>query len=98
MLDVLLLFPKSAEPGVLDEIVAMLVPVMKGASGLRSLRVSDGELMARGAPPPYSRVIEASFESLADWMAHVDVLKAHQDFTAIGRVEPLVVFFEVREP
>jgi hypothetical protein len=53
--------------------------------------------MARGGPPPYSRVVEASFESLADWMAHVDALKSRADFAAYDRVAPLILFFDARD-
>ena len=97
MLDVLLLWSKSDESGVQDEMVSKLLLSMKGASGLRRLRVSEGDLMARGGPPPYSRVIEASFESLADWMAQVDAFKSRPDFAYYDRVAPLIVFFDARD-
>jgi len=97
MLDVLLLWPKSDDSAILDEMISKLLPVMKDAPGLRRLRVSDGDLMARGGPPPYSRVIEASFESLADWMAHVDVLNSQSDFASFEGVAPSVVFFDARD-
>jgi hypothetical protein len=98
MLDVLLLWSKSGDAAVQDEMVSKLIPLMKEAPGLRRLRVSEGDLMARGGPPPYSRVIEASFESLADWMAHVDVLKSRSDFAAYEGVAPtLVMFFDARD-
>jgi hypothetical protein len=58
--------------------------------------------MSRGAPSPYSRVLEASFASLADWMAAVDALNAMgdgpADREAFQRLAPLVVFFEVTQP
>ncbi len=97
MLDVLLLWSKADEPGVQDEAVSKLLSIMKEASGLRQLRVSEGNLMARGGPPPYSRVIEASFGSLADWMAHVDVLNSRPDLADNRVAPPLVVFFEARD-
>jgi hypothetical protein len=97
MLEVLFLWSKSDDAGVQDEIVSKLVPIMKEARGLRRLRVSEGDLMARGGPPPYSRVIEASYESLVDWMAQVDAFKSRPDFAAYDRVAPLIVFFEARD-
>jgi hypothetical protein len=54
--------------------------------------------MGRGGPPPFSKVIEASFDSLPDWMAHVDSLNSRQDFAAFERFAPQIVYFEVREP
>jgi hypothetical protein len=86
------------QSGVQDEWVAKLLLIMKEAKGLRRLRVSEGDLMARGGPPPYSRVIEASFESIADWMAHVDVLNSRPDVAAYKEAAaPLVVFFEAHD-
>ena len=97
MLDVLLMWSKD-QSGVQDEWIAKLLTIMKEASGLRQLRVSEGDLMARGGPPPYSRVIEATFESIADWMAHVDVLNSRQDLAAYKEAAPpLVIFFEARD-
>ena len=98
MLDALMLFPKSIDPAALDHVGATLVPFIKQSSGLRSLRVNDGDIMSRGGPPPYAMVIEASFGSLADWMSLVDALKQRKDFAEIDRTPPLIMFFEVREP
>ena len=98
MLDVLLLFSKSDDAVVQDKMISMLLTLMKEAPGLRRLRVNEGDLMGRGGPPPYSRVVEASFESLGDWMALVDVLNSQPDVEADDRVAlPLVVFFEARD-
>jgi hypothetical protein len=97
MLDVLLLWSKSDEAGIQEEMFAKLLTILKGASGLQRLRVSEGDLMARGGPPPYSRVIEASFGSLADWMASVEALKSRPDFAAYDRVAPLIMFFDARD-
>ncbi len=97
MLDVLLLWSKSDDAGVQDEMVSKLLLLMKEAPGLRRLRVSEGDLMARGGPPPYGRVVEASFESLADWMAQVEAFKSRPDFAAYDRVAPLIMFFDARD-
>jgi hypothetical protein len=97
MVDVLLMWSKD-QSGVQDEWVSKLLLIMKAAPGLSRLRVSDGDLMARGGPPPWSRVIEASFDSLADWMAHVDVLNSRPDLAAYKEAAPpLVLFFEARD-
>jgi hypothetical protein len=42
-------------------------------------------------------VIEATYGSIADWMAAVDVFKSRPDFAAYDRVAPLIVFFEARD-
>ena len=91
MLDALMLFPKSIDPEALDHVGATLVPFIKRSSGLRSLRVNDGDIMSRGGPPPYAMVIEASFGSLADWMSLVDALNQRKDFAEIDRTPPLII-------
>ena len=97
MLDVLILFPKSAGSAELDDLVSSgIIPDLKVAQGLVSLRVSAGDLMARGGPPPYAKVIQASFESLPDFMAFVDA-RRQEDNARLDRLEPLIVFFESAE-
>jgi hypothetical protein len=103
MLDVLLLFPLELDAAEVDELLAKrLIPQFTRATGLRSLRHSDGTVMSRGAPSPYSRVLEASFDTLADWMATVNALNSmggsSADREAFQRLAPLVVFFEVAQP
>jgi hypothetical protein len=97
MLDVLLLWPKSDDAGIQDQMISKILPLMKDAPGLLRLRVNAGDLMARGGSPPYSRVIEASFRSLADWMAQVDTFKSRADFATFDRVAPLIMFFDARD-
>jgi hypothetical protein len=96
MVDVLLLWSKADGADVEDELLTTLLAIMKEARGLERLRVSDGELMARGGPPPFARVVEASFKSLPDWMAAVDALNSQPDLAASDRM-PLVIFFEARD-
>lgn len=97
MLDVLILFPKSAGSTELDDLVSnRMIPDLKRAQGLASLRVSSGDLMARGGPAPYSKVIEASFESLSDFMAFVGTRRQEQTAT-LDRQEPLIVYFDATE-
>jgi hypothetical protein len=96
MLDAVILFPRETDPELLDQGIPRIVQLMKEASGLRSLRLSEGELMARGGAPPYSRVIAASFESLADWMALVEVLNSEKGLGS-DRFDPLVMFYDARD-
>jgi len=101
VIEVLMLFPKTADSAQIEPVWSFLLPLMKQAPGLRSLRVSEGDLMGRGAPPPYSRILLASFESLADWMAQVDRLNAPTarppSPVPVEPVLPLVVYFETTE-
>jgi len=69
MINVLFLFPKSADPKVLDDLISnTFIPRLKTAKGILSLTMSGGQIMGRSAPP-YSRIVEASFDSLENLMA-----------------------------
>ena len=65
------LIPKSMDPQRVDDTLSNLIPAFKQAQGLHSLKISEGHLMSPGSPPAYSKVIEASFKSLEDFMAWV---------------------------
>ena len=102
MIDVLNLFPRELDEAEVDELLTQrLIPQLSHASGLRSLRLSEGTVMSRGGPSPYTRILEATFESLADWMAAVDGLNAMggspADLEKFQRLAPLVMFYEVSE-
>ncbi len=64
MLDILTLFPVSADPSEVEAFVANFVSVISKADGFRSVRTSSGDVMSRGGPPPFRKVIELSFASL----------------------------------
>jgi len=97
MLDVLILFPELAAPADVDAFVDRFVPDIQGTKGLRSIRVSTGDLMSQGAKPPYSRAIELSFESLPDWMAWVMTPEREGRLAEFTATKPLILFFEAAE-
>jgi hypothetical protein len=97
MLEVVTLFPESAAAADVDAFVDAFVPQMKGTKGLRSIRVSDGEMMSQGGKPPYSRAMLLSFDSLADWMAWVLVPEREGRLSEFTNTRPLILFFETSE-
>jgi hypothetical protein len=46
MVDVLILFPASVNTSEVDDFIGRFVPVVKEARGLRSVRISAGDLMS----------------------------------------------------
>ena len=97
MINVLFLFPKSADLKTLDDFISnKFIPGVKQANGLRSLKLSAGDLMSPGGPPPYSRVVEASFDSLDEFMASVppDGQPEKEYMKSLGT---LILFYEVGE-
>jgi hypothetical protein len=99
MLDVLLLFPSEADATEVDDFLSnRLIPELKRSHGLHSLRLSEGTVMSRGAASPYSRILEASFDELADWMAVVEASMAQPaERETFDRLAPLVVFYEISD-
>jgi len=70
MINVMFLFPKSADPQMLDNFISnSLIPQLKTAKGVLSLKTNDGQIMSRKGPPPYSRIVEATFDTLENLMA-----------------------------
>jgi hypothetical protein len=97
MINVLFLFPKSTDLKALDDFISnKFIPGIKQAHGLRSLKLSAGDLMGAGGPPPYSRVVEASFDSLDAFMATVppDGEPEKETMRSLGT---LILFYEVSE-
>ena len=71
MINVLFLFPKSADPKEVDDFISTkFVPRIKNNQGLLSLKMSEGQMMGRSAPP-YSKIVEASFDSRESFMASI---------------------------
>jgi hypothetical protein len=68
MVHTLILFPKSTDAQVLDRFFSS-TNFLKQAHGFRSLKQSEGDIMSPMGPPPYSKVIEVSFDSQEDVLA-----------------------------
>lgn len=98
MLEVLVLFPSSTDASEIDGLLASFIPSISKAQGLRSLRVSTGDLMSRGGPSAYGRVIEMSFDSLANWMAWVLAPERQAQGSSFDLLKPVVLFFEASDP
>jgi uncharacterized protein (TIGR02118 family) len=98
VIKVLFLFPSSADRGALDAFIESThVPFLKQTHGCRSVIVSSGDLMSPGGPPPFSRVVEASFETLGDVMATVEAPEAQSGRQQIRDLGTLVLMYEVSE-
>jgi hypothetical protein len=62
------LFPKSTDPQTLNRFLSV-ADVIKQSHGFRSLKQSEGDIMSPLGPPPFSKVIEISFDSQEDVLA-----------------------------
>ena len=96
MIRVLSLIPNTIEENKRDQIVEKMIHAIQQADGLRSLYVSEGHIMSPGGPPPYSKVLEASFDSLEDFMAWVQTPASQADKEEIMR-NVVGIYYEMKE-
>ena len=95
MIRVLSLIPNTIEENKRDQIVGKMIHAIQQADGLHSLHVSEGYIMSPGGPPPYSKVLEATFDSLDDFMAWVQTTAAQEDKDEI--MDNIVgIYYEVK--
>jgi hypothetical protein len=95
---VLFLFPRSAQSNSLDDFIdTTFAPGLRQAGGAQSVTVSAGELMSPAGPPPYSRVVEATFESLVDVLAAVEAPSAQSARQHLRDLGTLILTFEEAE-
>ena len=98
MINVLTLFPKSTDAKALDDFISsQMIPTLKQAHGLRSLKLSVGDLMSPVGPPAYSKVVEASFDSMDDWWANVQTPAAQAEKDFLISIGSVMLFYEVNE-
>ena len=69
MIKTLMLFPKSTDLKALEKELENPGRQVRQAHGFRSQRQSVGDIMSPMGPPPFSKVIETSFDSLEDVVA-----------------------------
>ena len=95
MIRVLALFPNTLEANEVDAILPKIITTFKEGKGLLSLNVSDGQLMSPDGPPAYSRVLEATFDSLDLFMAWAQSPEAEADNVLFEGKGIVRIFYEV---
>lgn len=99
MISSITLFPKSIDPPKIEEIVSRIISSMKSTSGLKKIKMSDGDLMSPGGPPSYSKVVKTTWESLEDFLAwaqnQTPEMQADKDFMIKNGA--VLLFYEVKD-
>ena len=92
------MFPSSVSTKEADDIVANhLIPVNKKSPGFRSMSSSAGALMSPSGPAPYERIVEASFDSMADVVAAAESAVAKKEAAArMMALDVRILMYEVR--
>ena len=99
MINSLTLIPNSIDSEKLEDLLSKQIASMKGANGLRALRMSEGHLMSPGGPPAYSKVVETAWDSLEDFMTWVQNQTPEDHVEKDFMIEngAILLFYEVKE-
>jgi hypothetical protein len=71
--------------------------LLKQAHGFRSLKQSEGDIMSPMGPPPYSKVIEVSFDSQEDVYAFAQSAKAQSGKDDLKSLGALMLIYDVSD-
>ena len=95
MVHLQVLFPRSTDVQILNRFLSD-TDIIKQAHGFRSIQQSDGDMMSPLGPPPFSKVIEISFDSHEDVMAFAQAhpLEGKDQLKNLGVV---VLIFDVKD-
>jgi hypothetical protein len=96
MVHTLILFPKSIEAQALDRFYTS-VNSLQQAHGFRSLKQSEGDIMSPMGPPPYSKVIEVSFDSHEDVFAYAQSAEAQAGKEYLKSIGGLMLIYDVSD-
>jgi hypothetical protein len=99
MVNCLFLIPKSADAKAVDAFLSeRFLPGLKQVPGVRSLNVSEGDLMGPAGPQiPYAKVITASFGSLGDAMSARQSPAGQSDNAELQRFGVQVLMYQAKE-
>jgi len=99
MVNVLFLFPKAVDLKTLDDfLLNQLIPMVKQVQGFHSVKVSDGDIRSPGGPPPYSKIVELSFDSFDEMMMILQSQKSQPGNDPVKSFGPLILLYDVNEP
>ena len=99
MVTVLFLFPKSVNLTALDDfLLNQLIPMVKQIQSFRSVKVSDGDIRSPSGPPPYSKIVELTFDTFDEMMMILQSQKAQPDKSLMEGFGPLILLYDVNQP
>jgi hypothetical protein len=92
------MYPKSADPARVEEIVQRSTAVFRQSVGFRSCTTSVDALMGPGARDgEFARVVMADFDTLEDALGALNSEDFREVRTASERLSPTHYLFECRE-
>ena len=97
MIQAITLIPSQADPEALETSLNLLKSSLDQAPGVLSIQVSSGHIMSPQGPPPYSKVIKFTFDSLENMMAWTQSPEAQSQKEAMFKINPVMIYFEVED-
>ena len=98
MIRILFCFPKSDNVEEIDEYITnTFIPRAKQIKGMQSIKMSGGDLMSPGGPPPYSRVVEGTLNSFEEMMAFVQDPATEEEREYTKKLGVFVLYYEVKD-
>ena len=92
----LVMFPKSADPSLVDDVVMRIADVFRQASGFRSITTSVEGLMGPGAKAgEFSRIVESDFDTLDEAIGVVNSEGFQEVEAAAEALGPTIFLFEL---
>lgn len=94
----LVMFPKSADPSLVDDVVRRMAAVFREASGFRSITTSVDGLMGPGAKAgEFGRILESDFDTLDEALAVVNGDGFQEIASATEALGPTIFLFELAD-
>jgi antibiotic biosynthesis monooxygenase (ABM) superfamily enzyme len=97
MIQAITLIPAPLDPEADETVLDMLKSSLKKTPGVLSIQVNSGHIMSPQGPPPYSKVIKFSFDSLENMMAWTQSPEAQSQKEAMSKINPVMIYFEVED-
>ncbi len=98
MFRTLVMFPATADPDQVDDVVERTAVAFRSSAGFRSVTVSVGALMGPGAKGgQYARLLEADFDDVGDLLAALDAESFQETRAATEALSPTLLLYELRE-
>ena len=97
MIQAITLIPASVDPEALETSLNLLKSSLDQAPGVLSIQVSSGHIMSPQGPPPYSKVIKFTIDSLENMMAWAQSPEAQAQKEAMSKINPVMIYFEVED-
>jgi hypothetical protein len=98
MYRMLVMFPTTADPGLVDDLVERTAARFRQLPGYRSITTSVDALMGPSARAGVaSRIMEATFTSVDDALSALNVVDFQEVRSRIEALEPTLLLYELRE-